>query len=132
MISARLEPETQDRIRQASKTISIFQIRKLERAVEFIIAVQPDPDHTALRREFRAPSPTATNPDTSTAKKSTLYKLNQHQRRRAKVLPAYDWRSHFWTAAVMSDTHLDDHRRACIATLILTGCRPSELCDDLE
>lgn len=130
-ISARLKPETQDRIRQASKTISIFEIRKLERAVEFIITVQPDPDHTALRHRSRQPSSTETKSGSSTSKNSTLYKLNQHQRRRAKVLPAYDWRSHFWTAAVMSDTHLDDHRRACIATLMLTGCRPSELCDDL-
>ena len=130
-ISARIEPETQNRVRQASNTISFSQIRRLERAVEFIIAVQPDPDHTALRREFRAPSQAETNADASTSKKSTLYKLNQHQRRRAKVLTAYDWRSHFWTAAVMSDTHLDDQRRACIATLMLTGCRPSELCNDL-
>ncbi|MDD9725953.1 hypothetical protein PVV74_10850 [Roseovarius sp. SK2] len=130
-ISARIESETQNRVRQASNTISFSQIRRLERAVEFIIKVQPDPDHTALRREFRAPSRVETNADASTSKKSTLYKLNQHQRRRAKVLPAYDWRSHFWTAAVMFDTHLDDRRRACIATLMLTGCRPSELCDDL-
>ncbi|MEQ8255234.1 MAG: hypothetical protein RH980_04145, partial [Roseovarius confluentis] len=130
-ILARLEPETQDRIRQASKTISNFQIRKLERAVEFIIAIPPDPDHTALRHRSRQPSPTETKPGSSASKNSTLYKLNQHQRRKSKEASTYDWRSHFWNAAVMSDTHLEDHRRACIATLMLSGFRPSELCDDL-
>ncbi|MGK7652248.1 hypothetical protein ACSQ76_07490 [Roseovarius sp. B08] len=130
-ISARLEPETQDRIRQASKTISIFQIRKLERAVEFIIAIPPYPDHTALRHRSRQPSPMETRPGSSASKNSTLYKLNQHQRRKAKEASTYDWRSHFWRAAVISDAFLDDYRRACIAAMMLSGCRPSELCDDL-
>ncbi|WP_144435590.1 site-specific integrase [Roseovarius atlanticus] len=130
-ISAYIDGETWDHIQQASGNLSNVQLRKLERAVEFIITVQPDPDHTALRHRSRQPSSTETKSGSSTSKNSTLYKLNQHQRRRAKVLSAYDWRSHFWNAAVMSDTHLDDRRRACIAAMMLTGCRPSELCDDL-
>ncbi|QFT94368.1 Phage integrase family protein [Roseovarius sp. THAF9] len=130
-ISAFIDGETWDHIQQASGTLSNVQLRKLERAVEFIITVQPDPDHTALRHRSRQPSSMETKSGSSTSKNSTLYKLNQHQRRRAKMLPAYDWRSHFWNAAVMPDTHLDDRRRACIAVMMLTGCRPSELCDDL-
>lgn len=130
-VSARLEPETQDRIRQASKTISIFQIHKLERAVEFIIAIPPDPDHTTLRHQSRQPSPTETKSGSSASKNSTLYKLNKHQRRKSKDASTYDWRSHFWRGAVLSDAFLDDYRRACIAAMMLSGCRPSELCDDL-
>lgn len=32
---------------------------------------------------------------------------------------------------MLCDLHLDDHRRACIATLVLTGCRPAEFSEEL-
>lgn len=130
-LAPHVDAEIRRRMRASNLPLSPDCIRRLERAVAFIMQVSPDPDHTAVRR----PSPGAVEekpgPRANASKTDTLYALNRHQRRRAKTHPTYNWRDQFWVAAVLPDPHLDDHRRACVATLMLTGCRPSEFCDDL-
>lgn len=130
-----LEPhgdaETRRRIKAADLALSPESLRRLERAVAFIMQVRPDPDHTAVRHPSPGAEPEALVSRADASKTDTLYALNRHQRRRAKTHPNYNWRDQFWNAAVLPDPYLDDYRRACVATLMLTGCRPSEFCDDL-
>jgi integrase len=123
--------ETRDRIRHVTETPSPSDIRKLRRSVEFLNRTPPDPDHTAVRHRRTEPERQDTKPASKASKKAALYALNRHQRRKSKAYPGYNWRDHFWIAAVLPDPHIDDNRRACIVALMLTGCRPSELCDDL-
>jgi len=122
-----------DQMSNVRERLLVDQLRQLTSAMAFLVLVPPDPHHTALRdrptKEGRGKDPDESR--SLASKKTTLYALNQHQRRKAKTFPNYDWRSHFWAMAVIPDQHLDDHRRACLAALMLTGCRPSEFSDDL-
>ena len=126
-LEPHVDAETRRRMRAPEEALSPECLRRLECAVAFIMQVRPDPDHTAVRH----PSPGEGASRADASKTDALYALNRHQRRWAKTFPTYNWRDRFWVAAVLPDPHLDDHRRACVATLMLTGCRPSELCDDL-
>lgn len=132
-LEPHIEDDARDRMRRVPEPFSDDQQRRLSGAIAFLLEMPPDPHHTALRvrpaRKESEEDPGAFR--SSASKKTVLYALNQHQRRKAKTFPNYDWRSHFWTTAVIPDDHLDDHRRACIATFMLTGCRPSEFSDDL-
>lgn len=130
-LEPHVDDETRARIRKAVQAPSPFDIKKLKRAVEFLIQVPPDPDHTTVRSRATGPDRQASKPRSATSKKEALYALNQHQRRKSKSHSGYNWRDQFWRVAVMPDSHLDDDRRACIAALMLTGCRPSELSADL-
>ena len=122
-----------DQIGNVKERFPVGQGPQLASAINFLLEVRPDPHHKALRnRPTKEASCKESRKSRSLAsKKTALYALHRHQRRKAQTFPNYDWRSHFWTRAVLPDDHLDDHRRACIATLMLTGCRPSELSEDL-
>ncbi|WP_281966963.1 hypothetical protein [Roseovarius nanhaiticus] len=132
-LKLHLDEDVRDRMAGAQEPLSSEELHQLSDAIAFLLEIRPDPHHTALRgrptRKDNARDPDASR--SSASKKTVLFALNQHQRRKAKAVPHYDWRSHFWTTAVIPDDHLDDHRRACIAALMLTGCRPSEFSDDL-
>ncbi|MGQ3489380.1 hypothetical protein [Roseovarius pacificus] len=130
-LKPHVDEETRDRIGRAVEVPSPTDIQKLKRAVEFLIQVPPDPDHTAVRSRATVPDRQDPKARTTSSKKDTLYALNRHQRRKSNTNPGYNWRDRFWNAAVIPDPHLEDDRRACIAALMLTGCRPSELSDDL-
>ena len=132
-LKPNLDQDVRNQIKGAKERLCFEKVDKLNRAVLFLLQVPPDPHHTALRdRPTKEGRGKGLDESRSLAsKKTALYALNQHQRRKAKTFPNYDWRSHFWATAVLPDVHLDDHRRACIATLMLTGCRPSEFSDDL-
>lgn len=124
-----LDEETWCQIKSATNLISRSELKTFGRAVAFLIQVPPDPEHKAVRRRLNDGQ--SKSPRAEASKKQTLYALNQHQRRRVKENPGYDWRSHFWARAVLPDRYIDDNARAAIAVLILTGCRPSELADNL-
>ncbi|MGK8235408.1 hypothetical protein ACLGGT_14720 [Roseovarius sp. MS2] len=124
-----LDRETLDQIKLATSTLSRADLKMFERAVAFLLQVPPDPEHRAVRQASN--NGQNNSPRAETSKKKALYALNQHQRRRTKENPGYDWRTHFWQRAVLLDQHIDDHRRACIAALMLTGCRSAELADNL-
>lgn len=130
-LKPHVDEETRDRIGRAVEAPSLSEVEKLKRAVAFLIQVPPDPDHTAVRNRAAAPDRQEPKARAAASKKDTLYALNRHQRRKSKSHPGYNWRDRFWNAAVIPDPYLDDDRRACIAALMLTGCRPSELSDDL-
>jgi|GEM_PF-1141496 len=132
-LKPNLDQDVRNQIKGAKERLCFEKADKLNRAVLFLLQVPPDPHHTALRERSSEEGDADTNRKSRTlaSKKATLLALNRHQRRKAKTIPNYDWRSHFWAMAVIPDQHLDDHRRACIATLMLTGCRPSEFSDDL-
>lgn len=128
-LKRHLDGEALHQIKSATSALSRAELKTFENAVAFLIQIPPDPEHTAVRQASN--NGRNNSPRAETSKKKALYALNQHQRRRTKESPGYDWRSHFWQRAVLPDGHLDDHRRACLAVLMLTGCRPSELADDL-
>lgn len=132
-LQPHIDGDARNRMRDAPEPLSDDRQRRLDGAIAFLLEVPPDPHHTALRgrpaKNVGEEDPGASR--SSASKKTALYALNQHQRRKAKTVPNYDWRSNFWAMAVVPDDHLDDHRRACIAALMLTGCRPSEFSDDL-
>ena len=130
-LAPHVDAETRRRIKAADLALSPDCVHRLKRAVAFIMQMSPDPDHTAVRHPSPGAEPEVPGPRADFSKTDTLYALNRHQRRRAKTHPTYNWRDQFWVAAVLPDPYLDDHRRACVATLMLTGCRPSEFCDDL-
>ncbi|MGK8236150.1 hypothetical protein ACLGGT_18570 [Roseovarius sp. MS2] len=126
-----LDEETWCQIKSATHLISRAELKMFRGAVAFLFQVRPDPEHTAIRQASNNGQDRSPKPRTENSKKQTLYALNQHQRRRAKESPGYDWRSHLWARAVLPDRYIDDKARAAIAVLMLTGCRPSELSDDL-
>lgn len=130
-LKPHVDEETRDRIGRAVEVPSPTDIQKLKRAVEFLLQVPPDPDHTSVHSRATVPDRQEPKARATASKKDTLYALNRHQRRKSKSHPGYNWRDRFWKVAVTPDPHLDDDRRACIAALMLTGCRPSELSDDL-
>ncbi|WP_420557869.1 hypothetical protein [Roseovarius sp.] len=131
----RLKPHVNKSIflqmKQADEPLCAIGLTKLARAADFILKERPDPGHTALNRSSSTSPRTKTEPKSTHAKSEKLYCLNRHQRRQAKTQPGYNWRDHFWRCAVLPDPYLDDHRRACIATLMLTGCRSAEFSDAL-
>lgn len=119
-------------LRGAASPLSKEEHHQLKRAVQFLLEAPPDPYHVKVAQAV-SPDPTAVTPSSRKNEhsvKKTLTALNHHTRRKAKTRPDYDWRNQFWTT-VLRDRHLDDHRRACIATLMLTGCRPAELSEEL-
>ncbi|AWZ22002.1 hypothetical protein RTM1035_09708 [Roseovarius sp. TM1035] len=130
-LKRHLDEEVWYQIKTVTAALSSVELKKLRGAAAFLIQVPPDPEHTAVRRASTNGQKKSSKPRTENSKKKTLYALNQHQRRRAKESPGYDWRSHLWARAVLPDRYLDDNARAAIAVLMLTGCRPSELADDL-
>jgi integrase len=92
-------------------------------AVAFLVAHPPDPSHQELRKyksdrsvKFRR------KPN---AQIESLRALNQHQDRKRKLDPTYCWLDTYWQF-VLADNDTGDLKRAMIATLILTGCRPVE------
>lgn len=131
-LRGKLDEDARARMSDPTSQISNRSLRLLSNAVTFLLTVPPDPHHTALREHKNGGemSP-ALKKRSRASKRDALVALNQHQRRTEKVLPNYDWRSHFWETSVMADQYLDDHLRACIAALMLTGCRPAELSDEL-
>ncbi|WP_138936631.1 site-specific integrase [Roseovarius arcticus] len=132
-LKPHLDVDVRGRMAGSQEPLSRDGLHQLSGAIAFLLQVRPDPHHTALR-DRPAKKDTREDPGASSStasQKTTLYALNQHQRRKAKTFPNYDWRSHFWGKAVILDDHLDDHRRARLAALMLTGCRPSEFSDDL-
>ncbi len=132
-LKPHLDEDVRGRMAGSQEPLSRDGLHQLSGAIAFLLQVRPDPHHTALR-DRPAKKDTRDDPGASSStasQKTTLYALNQHQRRKAKTFPNYDWRSQYWMMAVVPDQHLDDHRRACIAALMLTGCRPSEFSDDL-
>ncbi|ARE81966.1 site-specific integrase [Roseovarius mucosus] len=130
-LKRHLDEEAWCQVKTVTAAFSGDDLKKLRGAVAFLIQVPPDPEHTAVRRLSTNGPKKSSKPRTENSKKQTLYALNQHQRRRTKENPRYDWRDHFWQRAVLADRYIDDYRRACIAVLMLTGCRPSEVSDDL-
>lgn len=130
-LRGNLDETTWCEIKSATHLISRAELKMFERAAAFLIQVPPDPEHTAVRQASTNSQDRSPKPRTENSKKKTLYALNQHQRRRAKEIAEYDWRSHLWTRAVLPDRHIDDQARAAIAVLMLTGCRSAELADDL-
>ncbi|WP_272009899.1 hypothetical protein [Roseovarius sp. ZX-A-9] len=120
-----------DRLENVKGRLTVDQRSQFISAVAFLLQVPPDPHHRALRdRSTKERGKAKTRARSSKSKKDALYALNRHQRRKAKTLPNYDWRSHFWATAVIPDRYLDDRQRAFIATFMLTGCRPAEFSDD--
>lgn len=120
-------------LRGAASPLSKEEHHQLKRAVQFLLEVPPDPYHKKSAQTLSPDNPTAVTPSSRKKEhsvKKTLTALNRHTRRKAKTRPDYDWRNQFWTT-VLSDRHLDDHQRACIATLMLTGCRPAEFSEEL-
>lgn len=106
--------------------------RQLEVAASFLVEVRPDPFHDQTRPRTSSKDMV---PDTrrrqARSAQTTLTALNRHARRKRADFPDYDWRTHFWTSAVLRDRHLDSTRRAIVATMIITGARPAEFSDDL-
>ncbi|SFQ21530.1 hypothetical protein [Tranquillimonas alkanivorans] len=60
------------------------------------------------------------------SKRDALRQVHELENRQIKRDPNYDWRSEFWSK-VLTHKHMDDDRRAQIAVLMTTGCRPVEL-----
>jgi len=125
-------PEVFEAIQSAAEPLARDDHRALVRAARFLLAVPPDPYHTRVRAPSGVRADSGSSGTASRRSgKDLLVALNRHTRRKRKADPAYDWRSRFWTAAVLPDGHLDDDQRACLAALMLTGCRPAELAEDL-
>lgn len=60
-------------------------------------------------------------------RKGVLSKINEFESRmRREINPDFDWRSAFW-AAVETDHKLSTDRKAALAVLMSTGCRPVAL-----
>lgn len=112
-----LEPRTWE-------ALALPDVRKLARAVAFLINYPPNPSRTGPPRQ----RPVALK-KTRKTKRDALSGLHRHQSRKRRVDAGYDWRSHFWSAAVLPDVYISDHLRACIAAMMITGCRPSEFSD---
>ena len=128
-LRSNLDEETRCQIKSATHLISRAELKMFRGAVAFLFQEPPDPEHKAVRQV--SADQRINSPRTENSKKQTLYALNQHQRRRTKENPRYDWRDHFWQRGVLPDRYIDDKMRSAIAVLMLTGCRPSELADDL-
>ncbi len=112
---AELEPA-------AMEGLPLRDLQDLARAVGFLINHPPHPfgSHNQIQT-------TGSSPQIRSTKRSVLSALNRHQARKQKLNEDYDWRSHFWSVAVLRDEYISDHMRACITILMITGCRPSEL-----
>lgn len=131
---AHLSPTVRAQMKQATRPLSKEERDHLERAMEFLVQVPPDPFHENVRRRdsrAKAQSTPTSHRGRDQSAKETLTALNRHARRKIDSDPDYDWRTHFWTSGVLRDRHIDDHRRACLAVLMLTGCRPAEFSEDL-
>jgi hypothetical protein len=131
-LSGKLDEYARACMSDPTSQISDRSLRLLTNAVTFLLTVPPDPHHIALRDHGNDGKMSPARKKRSKAtKRDALVALNQHQRRTEKAWPNYDWRSHFWETSVIADQYLDNHRRACIAALMLTGCRPAEFSDEL-
>ncbi|WP_069301164.1 site-specific integrase [Neptunicoccus sediminis] len=120
-------------IENANAPLSEEDRHQFKIAVHFLLQVPPDPFHTKLSQHQSLIDKQA-DPKTSRkghrSVKNTLTALNQHARRKMNARPDYDWRNHFWMTT-LRDSYIDDHRRAFIAALMLTGCRPAEFSEEL-
>lgn len=132
ILRPHLSPSVRAQIMAAPRRLTETERRRLATAVGFLVDVPPDPFHDQSRHRT---SPETTAPDTrrrqARSAQTTLTALNRHARRKRADSVDYDWRDHFWTAAVLSDPHLDFTRRAILATMIITGARSAEFADDL-
>ena len=128
----KLSGSVRQQMRDARRPLTPEESDELKVAARFLIQVPPDPFHTKARERAESkdsPSGNRRRQDRST--QTPLTALNRHARRKQADVPDYDWRSHFWTTAVLGDPHLDLTRRAILATTIATGVRPAEFSDDL-
>lgn len=122
-LNGTVDAEAMARMSAAGETLSRTASNRLAKAIAFLIAVPPDPEHRALRR--RGPKEDA-NPKKKPAKAiAALRALDRHEYGKRKKNSTYCWRDHFWKTA-LTDTYFSAQRCAIIATLMLTGCRPVE------
>jgi integrase len=109
-------------MRSASAPLSEEERDQLFSAVDFLLAVPPDPLHQAIRSKARkAPNEKRKAPP-AVAK---LRSLQRHERAKQKFSPDYCWRDQFWRA-VVTDRFVSPDDSALIAVLMLVGCRPAE------
>ena len=64
-------------------------------------------------------------------KRTVLGVVRKLEKQRLKTDPDFDWRSSIWHQA-LSDDRMSDDRRAALAVLIATGCRPVAVCKGVE
>ena len=64
-------------------------------------------------------------------KRRVLGDVRRLEKQRLKTDPDFDWRSSIWRQA-LSDSRMSDDRRAALAVLIATGCRPVAVCKGVE
>jgi integrase len=118
-----VDREAMTRMRSASAPLSEEERDQLASAVDFLLAVPPDPLHQALRNKARkAPSEEKRKAPPAVAK---LRALQRHERAQQKSTPNYCWRDQFWRA-VVTDHFVSPDDSALIAVLMLVGCRPAE------
>ncbi|WP_223428771.1 hypothetical protein [Tateyamaria pelophila] len=115
-----LHPTTAELEPRIWETLSVPDMKDLACAVRFLLSHPAHPIPKGSQTH-------SGSSQTRQTKRSALRALNQHQSRKEKSNACYDWRSHFWTTAVLHDPYINDHLRACIAVIMTTGCRPSEL-----
>lgn len=130
----KVASEIMEEVKRDNRPLDDMETLRLGRAVSFLLQVPPDPYHEAVRRKPENVQTSRTDQQESRSRhgtKAVLQTLDRHQRRRRHTEPDYDWRGRFWQAGAIPDTHLDDRRRACLAALIVTGCRPAEFAEDL-
>lgn len=118
-----VDEEAMTRMRSASAPLSEVERDQLASAVDFLLAVPPDPLHQALRNKVRK-APREEKPKAPPAV-IKLRSLQRHERTKQKSTPSYCWRDQFWRT-VVSDRFVSPDDSALIAVLMLVGCRSAE------
>lgn len=118
-----VDAEAMTRMRSASAPLSEEERGQLAGAVDFLLAVPPDPLHQALRNKVRK----AAREEKRKAPPAVikLRSLQRHERAKQKSSSDYCWRDQFWRA-VVTDHFVSPDDSALIAVLMLVGCRPAE------
>ncbi|MFD0858601.1 site-specific integrase [Roseovarius aquimarinus] len=127
----KLSASVRQQMKDARRPLTAEEGDELKAAAWFLIQVPPDPFHSKARERESKHGPSGNRRRQDRSAQTPLTALNRHARRKRTDVPDYDWRSHFWTTAVLRDPHLDPTRRAILATMIATGARPAEFSDDL-
>lgn len=61
-----------------------------------------------------------------TGKRAVLVALHRHETAMHRTREGFDWRDHFWSH-VRRDQYVTSADTACMAALMVTGCRPGEM-----